>query len=81
MSTIDTIQSRWGGAAVVVGPSVSTAAYKLFRAVEAFAMAIGAAVEMRRSRRALLQLTDHQLEDIGITRADALNEAKHSFWR
>jgi uncharacterized protein YjiS (DUF1127 family) len=34
----------------------------------------------RRSRRALLGLTDYQLKDIGLTRSDAVTEAMRPFW-
>ncbi|WP_051588052.1 DUF1127 domain-containing protein [Actibacterium mucosum] len=33
-----------------------------------------------RQRRALAKLTDHELEDIGITRAQAEAEAKRPAW-
>lgn len=33
-----------------------------------------------RSRRALLELDEHLLKDIGISRADAEREARRSFW-
>lgn len=32
------------------------------------------------SRQRLLTLSDHQLKDIGLTRADAQREASRSFW-
>ena len=80
MSTIDTIQSRWGGAAVVVGPSVSAYAYKLFVAVEAIALNVQGAFERQRSRKELMRLSDQQLDDIGITRAEALREAGRPIW-
>jgi uncharacterized protein YjiS (DUF1127 family) len=38
-------------------------------------------VERRRQRRALLELGDALLKDIGISRADALREASKPFWR
>lgn len=38
------------------------------------------AMERRRSRRALLELTDDQLKDIGISRAQAYGEAYRPFW-
>lgn len=38
------------------------------------------ALEMYRQRRALARLDDHALQDIGITREDALAEAKRPFW-
>jgi uncharacterized protein YjiS (DUF1127 family) len=39
------------------------------------------ALELRRQRRALRDLDDHQLVDIGVTREQALCEAKKLFWR
>ncbi|MDP5217934.1 DUF1127 domain-containing protein [Ruegeria sp. 2205SS24-7] len=35
---------------------------------------------VRRNRRRLLQLDDAALKDIGITRSEALAEARRSFW-
>ncbi len=37
--------------------------------------------EIAKQRQALRQLTDEQLEDIGISRADAIREANKPFWR
>ena len=34
-----------------------------------------------RQRRVLMELSDHLLRDIGISRADALAEATRPFWR
>ncbi|QPC41869.1 DUF1127 domain-containing protein [Kaustia mangrovi] len=34
----------------------------------------------RRSRRALLDMTEEQLQDIGISRDEALKEAYRPFW-
>ncbi|MPZ11481.1 MAG: DUF1127 domain-containing protein [Kiloniellaceae bacterium] len=34
-----------------------------------------------RDREALLQMTTAQLKDIGLSRADALQEAEKPFWR
>jgi uncharacterized protein YjiS (DUF1127 family) len=36
--------------------------------------------ERASQRRALSMLTDHQLKDIGISRADAVREAAKPFW-
>lgn len=36
--------------------------------------------EKRRSRRFLMELTDAQLKDIGLSRADAFREARRSHW-
>jgi uncharacterized protein YjiS (DUF1127 family) len=38
-------------------------------------------LERGRSRRVLATLDDHQLRDIGISRADALLESERPFWR
>lgn len=38
-------------------------------------------VERHRQRRALHQLSDELLKDIGVSRADALREASKPFWR
>jgi uncharacterized protein YjiS (DUF1127 family) len=36
--------------------------------------------EVRRSRRALLDLDDHLLRDVGLTRRQALTEAERPAW-
>jgi len=80
MTTIDTIESRWGNAAVIVGPSVSAFTYKALMAIETVYNAVINAAEIRRSRRALAMLSDQQLDDIGISRAEAVREANRSLW-
>lgn len=42
---------------------------------------VGVWLERRRQRRALLELSDHLLKDIGISRVDAWQEARKPFWR
>lgn len=37
--------------------------------------------ERARDRRALMELDDHILRDIGFTRGDAMLEAQKAFWR
>ncbi len=37
-------------------------------------------LERRRSRLALLEMTDEQLKDIGISRCDAHGEGRRAFW-
>lgn len=37
-------------------------------------------LEKRRSRRLLLEMTDEQLKDIGISRSDAYREASRPMW-
>ena len=34
----------------------------------------------RRERRQLLELSDHMLRDVGLTRAEARDEAARPFW-
>ncbi|THH35860.1 DUF1127 domain-containing protein [Aliishimia ponticola] len=36
--------------------------------------------EVRRERHALSKLDDHLLNDIGVSRADAEDEAQRAFW-
>jgi uncharacterized protein YjiS (DUF1127 family) len=38
-------------------------------------------LERRRSRRLLMELTDYQLKDIGISRSEAFREARRPFWQ
>ncbi|MCV9961983.1 DUF1127 domain-containing protein [Pararhizobium sp. BT-229] len=37
-------------------------------------------LELRRSRMALLEMSDDQLKDIALSRADAYREAHRRFW-
>ncbi len=37
-------------------------------------------LEKRRSRRLLAEMSDYQLKDIGLCRADAVKESARSFW-
>ena len=41
---------------------------------------LDAKLERRRSRHMLLELTDYQLKDIGLSRCDAEREAQRPFW-
>ena len=45
-----------------------------------FWSALTRAWAIRRNRQRLLQLDDAALKDIGITRSEALAEARRSFW-
>jgi uncharacterized protein YjiS (DUF1127 family) len=38
-------------------------------------------IERYRQRRALLELSDHMLKDIGISRSEAEREGRKPFWR
>jgi uncharacterized protein YjiS (DUF1127 family) len=37
-------------------------------------------LEKRRSRMALLEMSDEQLKDLNLSRSDADREARHRFW-
>lgn len=41
---------------------------------------MGNLIALRRERRALAKLSDEMLDDIGISRRDALCESKRSIW-
>ena len=47
----------------------------------AIAAAVGVWLERSRSRRLLAALSDHQLRDVGLSRADAWREGSKPFWR
>lgn len=46
-----------------------------------FVATLEAWADRRRQRRALLELSDHSLKDIGLTRSDAVEEGAKPFWR
>lgn len=69
MSAIDTFEtSSIGGAA--------RPAYSLPR----FIQAIETMLDRRRSRLALMEMSDAQLKDIGVSRSEAYGEANRPFW-
>jgi uncharacterized protein YjiS (DUF1127 family) len=53
---------------------------RLVRLVSSLARWIGHLLERRRGRLALLEMTDDQLKDIGISRCDAHREGIRRFW-
>ncbi|WP_136618788.1 MULTISPECIES: DUF1127 domain-containing protein [Mesorhizobium] len=53
---------------------------RLVRLVRSLARWIDSLLERRRSRLALLEMTDDQLKDIGISRCDAHREGIRPFW-
>lgn len=57
------------------------AAAGIFRGWETLWAVLGGWLERRRQRRALRDLDDHLLRDIGIDRSDALREGRKPFWR
>jgi uncharacterized protein YjiS (DUF1127 family) len=56
----------------------------IFRAAKrvsaSFAAHLGAGLQLRRTRMALSQLSDYELHDIGLTRAQARHEASRPWW-
>lgn len=53
---------------------------RLVRMVRSLANRIDSLLDRRRSRLALLEMTDDQLRDIGISRCDAHREGLRPFW-
>lgn len=78
MMTIDTISKDKLSAIVVLRrwrrAYLSRAAKAFWRAVRE----IGFRSERQRSRRLLLEMTDEQLKDIGVSRSAATKEARRS---
>lgn len=77
MDTIETIPYA------SLGPRPSarrTYVSHMARVVTSFAGWIGSLLERRRSRLALLEMTDDQLKDIGVSRCDAHREGIRPFW-
>ncbi|OHV88524.1 DUF1127 domain-containing protein [Mesorhizobium sp. ORS 3428] len=79
MNTIDTFHHR--GAQLRGRPSVRRGFVDRIVFVPAsIARRIGRMLERRRSRLALLEMTDEQLKDIGVSRCDAHREGIRPFW-
>ncbi|ESZ27762.1 DUF1127 domain-containing protein [Mesorhizobium sp. L2C084A000] len=53
---------------------------RLVRLVGSLARWIDSLLDRRRSRLALLEMTDDQLKDIGVSRCDAHREGIRPFW-
>jgi len=53
---------------------------RVSRVVPSVLQRLASAWERRRERSELLSLTERELKDIGITRYDALTEARRPFW-
>ena len=76
MSTMHTIRSE----KPILARESQRAAVSLWRVAGAMLIWLEDKLERRRGRRALLDMTDSQLKDIGLSRADAFNEARRAFW-
>ncbi|MER9016866.1 DUF1127 domain-containing protein [Mesorhizobium sp. M0018] len=80
MGTIGTIHST-AAELPGLGPSGRRSyVRRLVQVVTSFARWIGGLLERRRSRLLLLEMTDDQLKDIGISRCDAHREGLRPFW-
>lgn len=75
MSTIDALMTTRKRSAHPTGFGRRIAA-----AAVSLARVFSRAMERRRSRLFLLELTDEQLKDIGISRADAYREGIRAWW-
>ena len=58
-------------------PTIGQTLYAQFMAAASW---IGSQMERRRSRRALLEMTDDQLKDIGLSRGEAHCEYMRRLW-
>ncbi|MER8438950.1 DUF1127 domain-containing protein [Mesorhizobium sp. M1312] len=80
MAAIDTI--RYARAELLGARPSGRQGYvrRLVRMIRSLANRIGSLLDRRRSRLVLLEMTDDQLKDIGISRADAHREGLRPFW-
>lgn len=78
--TIDTIRKGAGGRSLSARHKLGSCLPKLLAASLSAFIWLKDTIDRRRSRRALLALTDAQLKDVGISRADAEKEARRSWW-
>lgn len=80
MSTIDTIYQNVRLTTSNGPEGVSEFVLKVINATGSLFAGINQAIVRQRSRRTLLDLTDAELLDVGITRQQALYEAGRPFW-
>ena len=77
MTTIETIYRAAEGRAFEPGTSKGKAKVSLMSMLTW----LDERLERRRSRKALLEMSDEQLKDIGLSHADVYFEANRPFWR
>ncbi|NVK29864.1 MAG: DUF1127 domain-containing protein [Gammaproteobacteria bacterium] len=53
---------------------------KLYRHTRIIVQKVSFVLQVRRQRKQLLGLSDHQLKDIGLNREDVVREAGRPFW-
>jgi uncharacterized protein YjiS (DUF1127 family) len=77
-----TSTQRLAGTIPATAPTIRTATIRQSLGVQFVAAAswIGRQMERRRSRRALLEMTDDQLKDIGLSRGEAYSESIRRLW-
>ncbi|CCV06565.1 conserved hypothetical protein [Mesorhizobium metallidurans STM 2683] len=80
MSTIEPIRYAGTESPGALPSGRRTYVGRLVRLVRSLASRIGSLLERRRSRLVLLEMTDDQLKDIGISRCDAHREGLRAFW-
>jgi uncharacterized protein YjiS (DUF1127 family) len=81
MNTIATIRhSRAELSGQSARPGRSGFVSRLVRVLRSLAKWIDYLLERRRSRLALLEMTDDQLKDMGVSRCDAHREGIRPFW-
>ncbi|RWN58796.1 DUF1127 domain-containing protein [Mesorhizobium sp.] len=80
MTAIDTIRYMRAGLPGARPSGRQGYVRRLVRRVSSLANRIGRLLDRRRSRLVLLEMTDDQLRDIGISRADAHREGLRPFW-
>jgi len=79
MTAMDTIAGKRHGKPALKRQQRSGHVRKIIVAVYSTIDWLEGRIEKRRSRRALLELSDDQLKDVGISRADAYREGLRSF--
>lgn len=78
MDTIETI--RCAGIELVAPSSRRGFVGRIVHVVRSLARWLEALIERRRGRLALLEMTDEQLRDIGVSRGDAYREGIRRLW-
>ncbi|QPC95274.1 DUF1127 domain-containing protein [Mesorhizobium sp. INR15] len=82
---MDTIETIRHGSPELFGRAMrpssrGTYGRRLLRLVRSFLTWIASLLDRRRSRLALLEMTDDQLKDIGLSRCDAHREGIRPIW-
>ncbi|TPL01339.1 MULTISPECIES: DUF1127 domain-containing protein [unclassified Mesorhizobium] len=81
MDTIDTIRFARPAFGAQAGPLAHRGFVgRLAVVLGSIARQIDRLLERRRGRLALLEMTDEQLKDIGVSRCDAHREGIRAFW-